>query len=189
MYHCTRSQYGEIITNVDGNWNIIFKKYFESESIDWVKETLDLFSIISTKEKHNLDESFFQKNSDKLLKLIHNTKRMLEIINQAYIKLLNSENIIVDGKNIYFSSLLGADKTHLQPIIIEKDVGNEIGKKIEDNYRENKNLTIDLSDVESIEYEFSTDYRTFIGVLGFAIKTGHLILKPTKGCIVELIIS
>ena len=111
---------------------------------------------------------------------------MLEIINQAYIKLLNSENIILDDKNIYFSSLSGADKTHLQPIIIEKDVGNRIGKKIEDDYKENKNLIIDLSDIDSIEYEFSTDYRTFVGVLGFAIKTGYLILKPTKGCIVKL---
>lgn len=196
LYYCTRSHYEHIITEVKGNWEIIFERCFEPESKEWVKETLGLISEIGNKDKHNSPESFFKKNSDKLLECIHRSKRLIELIDVAYIKVVAPEHIIIedededkDDNKIFFSFKSGIDILNLQPLVIIKDEGNKIGRELERRVREEGKVVIDLSDVNSIEYEFSTGYRLFLGVLGFAVKSRKLLMKSIEGSIVELSIS
>ena len=71
-------------------------------------------------------------------------------------------------------------------LVAKNIIPSRIAEKIETRIENQDTRSIDLSDIENIQYEFSTDYRTFYGVLATICSTGKLSIKKINGSNVDL---
>lgn len=181
LYECTRSQYSGIITEVDDNWELVFQYVFSGESKDKMASSLQLIFKFSDKDKHNLPEEYFRKIPNKLLEIILNTSKYVEMINTAYFALIKPENFFESEKGYYFSFRNLNDKIRLYPTNIEKDEGNNIAVMLQSKIKENNNFVIDLSDTDYIEHTFHTTKHKFLAVLALAIKRDLITIINKKG--------
>lgn len=191
LYYASRGHYQMIIAGDDHlgkeNWTLVFEKCFEEEGLTGVKETLSLYKLIADPDKHNMQDFWFNKNSDKILMLLQKSKKLIESINQSYLKILSPENIIIeDDNNVLFSFRSGSDKSNLKSVYVDKEEGKNIVRKLSEGIATGRIKTFDLLDINSIEYDFSTKYRIFFGVIGIAIKKSKIALEPYEGCVVRI---
>jgi len=87
LYYASRGHYEIIIAGEDNlgkqNWKLIFEPCFKSEGLNGIKEILSLYKLIADPDKHNMQELWFSRNSDKVLILLQRTKKLIELINHS----------------------------------------------------------------------------------------------------------
>jgi hypothetical protein len=176
-----RRQYRNIMTGVHGspeghrNWNCIFSKVFNRWSEKDLDDYLDLFAELNTKVAHDKDDSIGIPEQDYVYDFMQKSTRFLMNINQAYLKLLDSECFRY-ATNASFSLNHFNDSESLVPIEFLKD---EMSRVIEILQEKNR-MKIPLDDQEYVEGIFGIEYRKVYAILALLRQGTEDISTRTK---------
>lgn len=185
LYLLTRQHYRQIITEVPGNWPLIFGPSFDPEPKDEVDRSLRLVFSLSDKDKHNLPNDFFLQNSDKVRGGLQAAARMVALMNGAYIRLLDSRNVVIENSEpgvtqVYFSFKQGSDRSNLTPIRIDSETGNRMALKLQKRLRAGT-TEVDLNDATAVSGLLDGSYRDVLAVVVVARDKGYVSVNPGEG--------
>jgi len=182
LYFLGRSDYLPIIINKD-LWKECFSQLVGTENIEVIQK-LKSISLLANLEKHNRTDEQLKELYIQIKEELNISKVILKMINHSYINLLDTEQIIIQDKNIFIGCKKPEDISKTTPIQIESKDIDAIERILKEFLlKENKfrDIYINLDDRASIQTKFSIYYITFIGALTNFLKTGKIRIKDYEG--------
>lgn len=182
---CDRAEYKILMTkNTDEeyskegemNWNDVFGTIFNPWDQDQMFKFLKEFATFNVAVAHNKTESIGSENQSQILQYLLDAVFVIGKINKSYDLIMEKKAQKKESK-YYFGFKPKLDTDVIESIDVEPNKALQLIAKI----RNKEQIDVDLENADSLEREYSMNYRKFVLLLNLLLHAGPQAQSNTGG--------